>query len=427
VSVSARLDAPRRVAFAAFAQRGFGMFFVGTAASMMADNVEHVISYWVMFQKFHSPELGGFAVISHWVPYLLFSGYSGALAGRIDPRRMIQLGMLLFMSVSVCWGVLIATHTLQVWHAAVLLTIHGCAGVLWGPPSQLLIHDIVDPAHLPSAVRLTATARYVGTFLGPAIGNGLMLLLGPSYGIVLNALFYLPMLVWLWRAPFGLRLRRHGEAPRPAIGGLADAFATLRSIRGNNIILSMTMLAGAVSFFVGNAYQAQMPNFATDLGHGNAGFSYAALAAADAAGALIGAVMLEAHGLLAPRVGTALILSMLWCVALGGFALTHSYGLALFTLFCAGFLELSFSAMAQALVQINAPPELRGHVIGVYAMASMGLRFVSGFTVGILGGLVGVHVSLSSAAAVLLLVIAALYAWQAKLARNSPAGIPPAH
>jgi DNA replication protein DnaC len=39
---------------------------------MMADSVEHVISYWEMYQKFHSPALGGFAVISHWVPFLVF-------------------------------------------------------------------------------------------------------------------------------------------------------------------------------------------------------------------------------------------------------------------------------------------------------------------------------------------------------------------
>ena len=43
----------------------------------MADNIEHVISYWVMFQKFHSPALGGFAVVSHWVPYLFLAGLHG--------------------------------------------------------------------------------------------------------------------------------------------------------------------------------------------------------------------------------------------------------------------------------------------------------------------------------------------------------------
>jgi MFS family permease len=410
---SATPPAAPRVSFVAFQHRGFRYFFVGNATAMLADNCEHVISYWVMFQKFHSAQLGGFAVISHWVPYLLLSGYAGALAGRIDVRRMIQVGMLLFMAVSISWGVLIATGTLKVWHAMLLLTIHGLAGVLWNAPAQLLIHDIVDKPQLASAVRLGATSRYLGTLLGPAVGNALMLLLGPALGIFFNALIYLPMFLWLWKAPYGPRFRRAGSTPEVAVRGLGDAIATVRSIRSNHIILTMTLLAGATSFFVGTAYQAQMPNFATDLGHGNAGLSYAALAAADAAGALCAAVILESRGLLMPRVPTALLLSMLWCGALVLFALTHSYALSLAALFCAGFLELSFGAMAQALVQLNAPAALRGHVIGVFVMAALGLRFVSGFTVGVLGAVIGVHASLALSAAVLFVVIAVLFAWQA--------------
>ena len=96
---------------------------------MLADSIEHVISYWVVFQKFHSPALGGFAVVSHWLPFLLFSVYAGALADRLDPRRIIQLGMLLFMFVSAAWGLLFITGTLQMWHAMALLAIHGIAGV----------------------------------------------------------------------------------------------------------------------------------------------------------------------------------------------------------------------------------------------------------------------------------------------------------
>ena len=410
------------MSFAALQHRGFRFFFVGNATAMMADNCEHVISYWVMFQKFHSAQLGGFAVISHWVPYLLLSGYAGALAGRIDTRRMIQLGLLLFMAVSISWGVLMATGTLQAWHAMVLLTLHGLAGVLWSGPSQLLIHDIVEDAHLPSAVRLGATARYLGTLLGPAVGNGLMLLLGPALGIIFNAMIYLPLFLWLWKAPYGPRFRQPAAAPGAAVHGLGDVLATLRSMRGNHIILTMTMLAGAASFFVGSAYQAQMPNFATDLGHGNAGLSYAALAAADAAGALCAAVVLESRGLLLPRVPTALLLCMLWCGALSLFALTHSYALSLSALFFAGFVELSFGAMAQALVQLNAPVALRGHVIGVFMMASLGLRFVSGITVGLMGAVVGVHASLALSAAALFAVIALLFTWQAmRPATRAPA------
>src|SRR5687767_14928271 len=100
---------------------------------MMADNIEHVISYWLIFQKFQSPALGGFAVLAHWLPFLLFSVYSGALADRFQTRRVIQAGMVLFMGVSVAWGVLFLTNTLEMWHAMVLLVIHGIAGVLWTP------------------------------------------------------------------------------------------------------------------------------------------------------------------------------------------------------------------------------------------------------------------------------------------------------
>ena len=51
-------------AFSSFSNADFQRFFFFSTAAMMADNIEHVISYWVIFQKFHSPALGGFAVIS---------------------------------------------------------------------------------------------------------------------------------------------------------------------------------------------------------------------------------------------------------------------------------------------------------------------------------------------------------------------------
>ena len=180
------------------------------------------------------------------------------------------------------------------------------------------------------------------------------------------------------------------------------------------------MLAGAAALFVGNAYQAQMPAFASEFGHGNPGLAYWALLAADAAGALVGAAILESRGLLAPSARTAVILGMLWCVAIGSFALARSYPLAIMALLCAGFLELSFNSMAQALVQLNAPASLRGHVIGVFSMASNGLRAVSGVTVGILGALVGIHSSLAVSAVALLLVLTWLLARAAPVPAPAP-------
>jgi MFS family permease len=384
------------------------MFFLCTAGAMMADNIEHVISYWVIFQKFHSPALGGFAVLSHWLPFLLFSVYAGALADRFDIRRVIQLGMVIFMGVSIAWGILFLTDVLEMWHAMVLLIIHGLAGVLWTPSTQIFLHDIVGAEQLPSAVRLNATARYLGMLLGPAVGSGLLLAFGPAHGILLNALIYVPTVFWLWKAPYGPKFRKEPPPPR-AVRGFADILATFRNIAGDRTLLSMVLLAGCASFFVGSAYQAQMPAFANDLGHGNAGAAYSALLAADAAGALIAGLVLESRGLLPPNPRTAFILGALWCCALASFALTNIYSLALPLLFAAGFLELSFMAMSQTLVQLTAPAAIRGRVIGVFSMASLGMRTFSGITVGLLGGLIGVHASLAGSAIALIVAIVIIF------------------
>ena len=400
--------APAKQSFAALRHAGYRAQFITYVLAMMADNIEHVISYWVVFQKFQSPALAGFAVVSHWLPFLLFSVAAGALADRLDPRRIIQCGMMLFIIASLGWGYFFITDTLQMWHAMVLLVIHGCAGVLWQSPSQLLLYDIVGPAALPSAVRLNATARYLGVLVGPAAGGAIMLALGPSLGILVNTVFYLPLVIWLVNAPYGPRFRKGAVAPRRAVRGLADIVETLRDIAGHHVIVSMVLLGGCASFFVGNAYNAQMPGFALDLGHGDPGVAYSLLLAADAAGALLAGVLLESRALLAAKPRTAIVLAVLWCCALMGFALSNVYPLALALLFTAGFFELAFNAMAQTLVQLNAPTEIRGRVIGLYNMASLGLRAFSGVTVGLIGSLIGVHWSLALSALVMLAIACGL-------------------
>jgi len=397
-----------RPSFAALHHPGYRVYFATSSLAMMADSVEHVISYWMLFEKFESPALGGFAVISHWLPFLLLSFWSGKLADRFDPRRLIQIGMGLFIGVSATWGVLFLYDTLEMWHAVVLLIVHGLAGVLWAPATQLLVHDIVGHEQLHSAIRLNATARYLGLLGGPAVGSGLLLWLGPAHGILLNAVIYLPLVLWLWKAPYGPKFRAGETPPVRNVRGLADLVSTARAIADNPVLVTMTLLAGTAAFFIGNGYHPQMPEFAHDLGHGDPGLTYGLLLSADAAGALTAGLILEARGLLQANARTALTLAMLWCCGLMSFAAATQYPVALMLLFCVGFLELSFFAMAQTLVQLEAPHEIRGRVIGLFNMSSLGMRTFSGITVGMVGGLIGIHWSLAISAIVLLVIVTGL-------------------
>jgi MFS family permease len=154
---------------------------------------------------------------------------------------------------------------------------------------------------------------------------------------------------------------------------------------------------------VSNAYQAQMPEFAEDLG-GHDAHSYSMLFAADALGALTAGLVLEGTGLLRARMFTTFVLVLLWCAAITGFAMAPTYSIALVFLFVAGFLSLAYQAMTQTLVQINAPPEIRGRVLGLYNMSSLGLRAFSGVTVGFAGSFIGIHWSLAASAVALAVV-----------------------
>jgi MFS family permease len=399
---------PRR--FAALRNADCRPYLFGAALAMMADNIEHVITYWVLWQKFHSPALTGFEVISHWVPFLAFSVYFGSLADRYDCRRIIQAAQVLFMAVSAGWGVLFLTGSLHMWEACVLLVLHGCAGCIWGPGEQLMLHDFVGEEELPSAVRLNATFRSIGILFGPVVGSVLLLGLGSTAGIFANIAFYLPLTLFLFRTRFTGHTRDSGVAR--ARVGLVDSLRVLRSVRSDHVLVSMIVLGGLGSFFVGASLQTSMPIFAHDLGAGSAGTAYSVLLFATGAGGVLGGFLLEVSGRIRPTVRAAVVTTALYGVTTLLFALVSSYPLAIVLLVIGGVANLASMSIGQTVVQLLAPPADRGRVIGVYGVAANGLRAGSGFTVGFLGAVIGIHASLglSSAALCLGTGAAAVYA-----------------
>jgi hypothetical protein len=262
-----------------------------------------------------------------------------------------------------------------------------------------------------SAVRLLSMSRMLGLLGGPAVGGAMLLALGPSLGILVNVAIYLPLTLWLWRAPFGHAFRNESPAPARQAAGLAGTLATAREISGNRIVVSMTLLAGATSLLVGNAYQAQMPEFAIDLGHADADVYYSMLLAANAGGALAGGILLEMFGILQARPKAAFVLAVLWCLCIVGFAVSTVYLVSLALLFVAGFLNLAYGAMAQTLVQLHAPENIRGRVLGLFGTSQSGMRAFSGVTIGMGGSLVGIHWSLALSALALLAVVVALWGY----------------
>lgn len=403
--------------FAALRAPWYKGYLAGGSLLMAGDNAEHAITYLVMWQLFQSPLLAGFAVISHWLPHLLFSLQFGALADRFDCRRIIQISCGLFIVASLCWAVLLFTGTLQPWHCVVLLLVHGFASALWHPANQVVLYDMVGERDLPSAVRLMATGLSVGQLVGPAAGAALMFTVGPAWGMVANALFYLPFIVHLALSPYDGHGRRR-DTPVVRLG-FGDVAATLRELPRFPAILIVIVLQGAVGLLIGVALMPLLPEFGVLLGLDDSGLGYGLLLVAMSIGAVSGGILLEAVGRLRATPLVSVLSELVFAASILGFALSRVFPLSFALLVIAGATSILSLSTSQTVVQLQAPPERRGRFIGAFNTTNMGFRVGSGLLVALLGSLLGIPAAVALSAGALVVVCLLLAALTVRVSRSA--------
>ncbi len=387
--------------FPALSVPHFRIYAATALLSMAADNIEHVIGYWVIWELTHSPFWLGYAVVAHWLPFTLFAFYSGSLADRFDCRRLIQVSQGLYIFASLGWGYLYLTGHLHIWHIAILLLVHGFAGLIFAPSSMLIIHEMVGEEKLISAVSLNAALGPLATTIGPAVGGILMATVGPGWGFFVNALIYLPLSVVILYLPY-----RGATAKKPREQGWSFILEGFRVVKQNRMIVAMLIVIAATSFLLGNAFQVLMPAFAERLGVAEAGYS--ALLSANGLGAILGGILLGWFGTTKLRPVMVTAGTLTWSVLLMFFALSNVYGVSLAILCLVGTTQIIFVSMSQSIIQAWAPQSVRGRVIGVYNFAAHGMRVMSGFALGSLATFIGPPQALLILAGLIGLVVLAI-------------------
>jgi MFS family permease len=183
----------------------------------------------------------------------------------------------------------------------------------------------------------------------------------------------------------------------------------------------MIIVAGMGSFFVGSAMQTTMPSIAATTTGISAGTAYGVLLFANGLGGVLGGLLLEGTGWIRLSVRAALCSTFIYGACTIFFALSHDYLIAAPLLVVGGMANLAALSITQTVVQLRAPREKKGQVIGVYGVGANGMRIGSGFTVGLLGAAVGLRPALGWSAAALCACVALLAAYLAVAARDRAA------
>ena len=129
---------------------------------------------WLVFDITRQPVALGYVGVAQAVPGIVFNLLAGALADRIDPRRMIVFGEGAAALLMALLAALVFTDVVRVWHIIGIAFLVGIATSFDQPARR-----VVWPALIPRSEYAAGTALNQGVWngtrvIGPAISTGLI-------------------------------------------------------------------------------------------------------------------------------------------------------------------------------------------------------------------------------------------------------------
>ena len=394
--IAAVVAQPSRLRFAALEVPTFRWYWFASWISSTGDGMENVIRNVLVVQLAGAaaPFWLGMMVFAHWLPFTLFSLYGGVLADRYDNRKVQIVAQILLMCAAfgVAWATLAGFVT--TWWIFGLLLLHGFAGAIGNPAQQTLIHAIVGRERLLSAISLNSSARQLSQVIGPAVAGLIVVAFGPGTGFLVNAMTFIPLLVLL----AVIRVKPLAERSRaPIAGSLRDG---LQFVRGRPLIAALIGAEMLGVIFLGHTFNSFLVLFAYDVLHVDAlGYSFLLV------GSGIGAVGAAIYLAYAHRQHTGrfiLVAAMVEMVAILLFAFSTSYALSFLLLLAVGASAVLTQALTNTTIQVSAPNEIRGRVMGAYTFGTQGMRVLNGPILGGLAILFGAPIAVGGAAVAVL-------------------------
>lgn len=292
----------------------------------------------------------------------LFGPFAGAIADRVDRRKVIIAAEVANVGATVAVAVLLIGGNLQYWHLAAANLVLGLAWSVEFPSRRAMIPDLVGPDLLLPAIVLDTMSMNVNKVVGPLIGGGLLATLSIPGCYVLLAVIYAVGLVPLLplRLP-PIHCQSRTTSTFRFIGEGLRFCHKHQSVRG---VLLVTVAMNCFIF----PYIQLLPVFARDvLQVGPVGLGL--LAAGDGIGSLIGATILVTSGRL-QRHGWAFVLgSVGMCCALLVFAISPLYAVSLAALILGGVGHSGFSTFQSTIILDAVGDSLRGRAMGVLTLA----------------------------------------------------------
>lgn len=374
--------------FASFRHRDFRLLWIGLLFGVTGWWMQVVAMGWLVLQLTDSPFWLGLANAAASFPMLIFSLFGGAVADRVDRRKLLMLTRVILSAMIFLLAALVLSNVIEVWHVMVISVISGIVFAFDIPARQAMIPSLVEPGDLMNAISLGSAVINVAAIVGPAIAGFLVAFFGVGGVFVLVGIGYLGLVVMLipMRIP-----------PVEAVAGISvwqnitDGLVYLRDTGSLALLILMTVFVNVI----GMPYQTLMPVFARDvLEVGSSGMGI--MMSAAGVGALVSSLALASLGNFKSK-GTLLLgTAFLFGVSLAGFSQAGYFPLALFFLAIVGAGATAYNTLTATLVQGGTPAELQGRVMSTFILV-WGLVPVGSIAAGASASAFGAPITMTAA------------------------------
>jgi MFS family permease len=366
-----------------FRHRNFRILYPANAMSNIGTWAQRVAQDWLVLELTHNNGTYlGLVTAIQFAPVLIFSLQGGAMADRVDKRKLLIWTNIVAALACYTLGILVVTHHIKLWHVFACAAVLGISSAIDAPIRQSFTAEIVGHSDVANAVSLNSANFNAGRLVGPALSGFLIARFSTGPSFLINATTYLfVILSLLFMRPSDFFIQKKEETLGTIREGLRYALA-----RPDLYVVMLLVFFAAtfgLNFQIFNALMATK-----EFGKGPA--SYGLLGTFIAVGSLTGA-LLSARLERLRDAKLVMRLGIWFSIVVMVLSVMPTYTWYSLWLPVCGISALTMLISANSYVQVNSDPAVRGRVMGIYMLIFMGGTPFGSLLIGYLTETVGVR------------------------------------
>ena len=377
------------------------LYFVGLLLSNIGSWLQGTAMAYLVYRLTGRASDLGYNVAFQFLPMLFLGTWAGGLADRYNRRTIMLTTQILLAVQALVLGLLDVTGHISLGLVWTLSFFYGVLLALDNPARRGLITELVPTAQLSNAMSMNTAVMTGSRVFGAALAALLVGPIGTGWLFIMNGVSYAAMIYGI----VGLRKSEMIPAIKRPAGG-QPVREVFRFVRSNRRLSSMFFAYIMVSTFTFN-YSVVLPKLA-DVNWGSDD-AFGWLLTITGIGSIAGALVTAKF----PRVSLRWLVTAVAVLGVSNIAVAFSPNLWVAFLFCLplGFGGAAMIASGNAISQQESPPDMRGRLLALTAVAFLGSTPIGGPITGLIADYVSLEWSMAYGGLTCFACVAVLAWW----------------